>query len=267
MISVIMPVTGPSRVKNVETVTKFLARQTYKNFELIIVEQLGAMLNGKNMRGPHYKHINSTKYLPLRAKRNNLFSPAWMCNCGVTVAKGNIFLFLDTDLVFDRNYLEKISKFNKGFFFSFDRVFHLTKNVSQNVINKLRITQEDLHGATMYYSGSLLHPGYAPCAQRSFFLNSLGGYNENYLGWGGLDNDIAWRARSLQGQDFKLNNSIYHLWHPRTHAKTAKVIMNTWRTTWKHPEKINDRLKKAKLGKREGPTKIDIKDIFIRWYK
>ena len=66
------------------------------------------------------------------------------------------------------------------------------------------------------------------------------------------------------GKDQRLETNIYHLWHPRNHAVTAKHIMQTWRTTWKNPEKVTQRLKEKKLGNYDGPTLINIADILVK---
>jgi len=257
MISIIIPATSAARVENVRTITAFLKRQTYRDFEVILVEQIDAKLGDIRTGGPHYDKLTVDRYLPLRAKHHNIFSPAWMCNCGVKHARGNTLLFLDTDVVFDEKYLSRVSNCPHPFFFSFKKAIHLTEEATKTVRATCKVTKADLAGATAYPAGALEHPGYAPCAQKSFFTGRLGAYNENYLGWGGLDNDIAWRARHIMGQDHMLASNIYHMWHPRKHAVTVNYIMQTWRFTWKKTQQAQKLLQNRPWGDPNGPILID----------
>ncbi len=54
-----------------------------------------------------------------------------------------------------------------------------------------------------------------PCVfNKEFFLN-LGGYNTQFVGWGGEDDDLDKRARKHGAIDIRLPILVAHLWHPR----------------------------------------------------
>ena len=46
-------------------------------------------------------------------------------------------------------------------------------------------------------------------------LRKIGGFNENFLTWGGEDDDAHVRIQSLCSWEPKMNFGPYHLWHPK----------------------------------------------------
>jgi len=54
-----------------------------------------------------------------------------------------------------------------------------------------------------------------PCFYfRDFFFN-VGGYNENFVGWGGEDDDLERRPLNKEGINKRIPIIVAHLWHPR----------------------------------------------------
>ena len=77
-----------------------LKKQSYKKFELIICDQSQFSAN-KNIRKIYknlkIKYINSN--IGLSKSRNK----------GINISKGDYLIFLDDDITFEKNYLEKIN--------------------------------------------------------------------------------------------------------------------------------------------------------------
>lgn len=259
MLSIITGVAGASRKENLETVYKFIQKQAFKNYETILVEQIKCTMGDAYTEKPLYDYLPVTKYRALE-NPDGRFNIAWMFNVGARLAAGNRFLFLDSDLVFGPTYVKAVHDFSAPFFYAFNKVVHYTKDVAAQVRKELKIVSDKR--AQEFFPGVKKHPGYAVAFNKKFFWNIIGGYNENYFGWGGLDNDIARRSVHMLKREYMLPQNIFHLWHPRGHAKTIPLIMNTWVTTQHHPDKIINRLKKAKLGNPNKPTPINISDIY-----
>lgn len=45
--------------------------------------------------------------------------------------------------------------------------------------------------------------------------DSVGGFDEGFVGWGCQDSDFLWRCESLWGKANRVHGSVYHLWHAR----------------------------------------------------
>ena len=54
-----------------------------------------------------------------------------------------------------------------------------------------------------------------PCIFNKGFFSKLGGYDINFIGWGGEDDDLERRAKEAGAVDIRLPIVIAHLWHPR----------------------------------------------------
>ena len=264
MLSVIIPITGENRKEQVKTSLHFLRNQTLTNYEIILVEQIDALLGGKNLGGPFYTDVGVDQYVKIKGPGKNHFNQPWMANVGARIAKGNKFLFLDIDMVFARDYLENVYNYNKPFFIAYSKVHMLTRQGSNIVRRTNEITEDARSGAEVHESGALKYAGFSACSKRDFFFSVLGGYNENYLGWGGNDNDIAWRSLTILNEEYSLDKDIFHLWHPKEYSKfLVWERKSVWFTTHNHPQAVTERLKLAHIGKKEQPTFIELKDIFV----
>jgi len=264
MLSILVPITGKNRMEQVKVFLHFLQKQTLEKYELIFVEQVDALLGGKRMGGPFYADNIAYKYLQVRGSGANHFNQPWMANVGARHATGDKFLFLDIDIVTEEDYLQNVVDFDAPYFFTYSTMYMLTKEGSDLVKKDDNVSVPACKGALVGESGALKFAGFAVCAQKEFFFDQLGGYNENYFGWGGNDNDIAWRARHILGKEHRLPGNIYHMWHPRAYTEFLKWERKSiWLTTKRHPQVVTNRLKKAKLGKENDFTLIDIDDIWV----
>lgn len=259
MISVIIPVMGGNRQKNLADCLYFLRKQTYKDFEVILVEQIGCSLGQFYPKKPIYKKAHVDKYITIEDRQHRRFNQPWMSNVGANLSKGNLLLFYDVDLIIAPTYLATVAAFNKPFFFAWNKIFHLTKEVSEHIHKTKQLIRDPK--ATVYTPGRKTYAGYSVCIDRDFFFNKLGCYSENYLDWGGNDNDVSARAFYLLGKEYKCQHNIYHLWHPRNYAKATGANRQLVFATRRHPQQVINRLLKIKLGNPKQPTFIKMKDL------
>lgn len=259
MISVIIPVMGGNRQKNLASCLYFLRKQEYKAIEVILVEQIGCSLGSFDSSKPLYKHAHVDKYITIEDKKNRKFNQPWMSNVGAKLAKGDVLLFYDVDLVIAPTYIKSVMDFNKPFFFAWNKIFHLTENVSNKIRNTKKLIRDP--NAVVYTPGRKTYAGYSVAVERDFFFKKLGGYSENYLGWGGNDNDISARAFHLLRSEYKCPHNIYHLWHPRSYAKASGANRQLVFATRRHPQQVIERLLKTNLGNPKFPTFIPMRDL------
>lgn len=259
MISVIIPIMGGNRQKNLASCLHFLRKQQYTDIEVILVEQIGCRLGSFDAKKPLYKHAHVDKYITVEDKKNRKFNQPWMSNVGAKISSGEILLFYDVDLVVAPTYIKTVVEFDKPFFFAWNKIFHLTEDVSNKIRNNKNLMRDP--NATVYIPGRKTYAGYSVAIDRNFFFNKLGGYSENYLGWGGNDNDISARAFHLLRSEYKCPHNIYHLWHPRSYAKASVANRKKVFATRRHPQKVIDRLLKIRIGNPNHPTFIPMEDL------
>jgi predicted glycosyltransferase involved in capsule biosynthesis len=270
MLSILLPIAGRNRKKYLDICIHFLKKQKFDNYEIILVEQVDCLLGNKRLGGPFYKNTTGIdKYIQIKDSNKNHFNQPWMENVGARYAKGKKLLFYDVDLICkDENYLEKIYEFDTPYFVAWNKMFCLTNKCSNNILCNTKVTNFSLEN--VYVSGMQKYAGvgFAVCIDKDFFFNKLGGYNENYLGWGGNDTDIAWRALNILKKEYKFSIDLYHLWHEKSYAKNLiHKRKSIWLTTKNNPHKITKRLKNANLGNIKKQTFINVNDIYIEYKK
>ena len=262
MISIIIPITGPSRIQHVTTCIALLRKQTYTNYEIILVEQIDCDIGNARSKQVLYKNSNADKHIVITNKINHMFNQPWMSNVGAMVANGDKFLFFDADVGVQKTYLQAVHDFPDPFFFSWQQCYHYTKHISAKIHKKRALLRDP--NRTMYKAGIGGHAGYAVCATRDFFFGTLGGYIEDMFGWGGNDQEIMYRSSYFMKHKARaLPQPIFHMWHGRSYAKASVMNRRLVRTARKYPDKVSNRLKKANIGKKSNPTRIPLSDILV----
>ena len=252
MLSVIIPIGGDDekgrRRRALLEELRCIRRQKYRDYEVILVEEV--------FKEPLYGELKVDRYIPLKAKRWN---PAWPRNVGAREAKGEKHLHLDADLIFRSDYFGKVAGFKRKAFAAWSACYRLSEKGTQEWVRSRSL--DSIMKDPSFIDGREGKPirphvwtaaGVAYCFNRAFFFKQLGGFNENFFGWGGMDNDTALRALKLLGEYPVLPGcTLYHLAHGG-----RKGGKGPWGLTRKHPMQVTEKLRKAKLGRKEGPTVI-----------
>lgn len=254
MLSVIIPIGGEDekgrKRRNLDEMILCIEEQNYKDYEVIIVEEV--------YKNKLYDDIKADKYIHVYNK-GGYRNISWTRNIGSNISEGEKLLHLDADLVFDKNYFKKIIDFKEKGFAAWDTCFRLNEKGFKDyiTIGLEKINKENIDPR----EGLIIVPrvnftaGFANCFDREFFFKEFGGYNENYFGWGGEDNDATLRFSTLLGKYHILPNcTIYHL--PHGGRKTRKGNYKELQRTIKNPLEITNLLLKTKLGNIEGPKVV-----------
>lgn len=101
--SFIIPVYN--RPDEIDELLQSLVHQTYTNdFEIVVVED-GSTVNCQDVVNKYIDQLNVSYYF----KKNS--GPGDSRNYGMTVAKGDYFIILDSDCIIPENYLPEVGKF------------------------------------------------------------------------------------------------------------------------------------------------------------
>jgi hypothetical protein len=251
MLSVIIPISGrnPEREFNLRTVIPYPARQAEEH-QLIIVEQYSDVPLWRDELGKHGDYI---------AIKGDILCKSWMRNVGARAAKGDVFMFLDGDVLYSDDYYTRVMErlgglpYLIGWSVGHD-LSHLAtakvmpgKGYSDDYPVSLSKTRHSVFTDTL---------GRSIIFQRDFF-ESIGGYHENYHGYGKEQKDIVYRAKAASGLLERLDYTLLHLWHedrPRSNAE----VWEARQETWADPERISALLVEADTGNKKGRSLIDI---------
>jgi len=98
--SVIIPVYNEE--KTIRECLKSLTKQTYKNFEIIVVD------DGSTDKTPKILQELKIKHLRLKILHGKHSGAGAARNLGAKEATGKILVFVDADMTFDKNFLKKL---------------------------------------------------------------------------------------------------------------------------------------------------------------
>lgn len=233
-VSVIVPVYN--RIENLKYLIYCLKKQSYPINELIISDD-GSSVDVVSFLKEEVKGCNfKIKYV---WQTDLGFRKTRALNNAVKETKSDILLFLDQDIIFPFNLVEKILKvIRKDYFIPF-KVYYMSEDEKNNFIkenkecnfeyNSLKLDEKQIKKIkkkvfnsrikNLKYSLGLKDRGtnltggaYAIYKENYIRVN---GYDEEYRSWGKEDDDFAWRVYKSGGKSkiINLDYPIIHLWH------------------------------------------------------
>ncbi|KKN19672.1 hypothetical protein LCGC14_0943400 [marine sediment metagenome] len=239
-----------NRQKALELLIHNINKQKFTNFEVIAIEQ--AVLNLDNKNSFPYKHLVD-KYILLKDPKQRPFNKSWVMNVGARYASTDNLLFIDADILFESDFLQKIN--NNIPYFKLFKCWSQYECMSGRDNPYTRIHTQDTISCLI---------GVWYC-EKKYYFNVLGGYNENYFGYGREDNDIWQRARYLLNQIPCINYSLshyYHHWHEANGANPYNVNDKegdrVLKITNSNPQKVINILTTTNIGQLESPTLIEV---------
>jgi len=207
-LSVIIPTLNEE--KYLPRILKDLARQSSKDFEVIVVD--GNSEDQTAEIALQYKKKCNEK-LVVSDKRNL----AYQRNLGVKHAKGNYVLFLDADMRIKPDFISKLIKNAKDHKYLVFIPLHVPENAEYQdelLYNVISFFVEMSHLTEKPFS-------YGPVAmfQREYF-NTLGGYDENVFVY--EDHEIIQRGRKI-GVHAKLLTKVPVYFSMRRFKKEGRI--------------------------------------------
>lgn len=195
---------GRARLPQLLTTLRSIANQREVSFECIVVEQSETPEVAELM--PHW-----VKYVHAPPEPSvSLFCRSAAFNVGASVARGEILVLHDNDLLVPHDYaLEIVARYREGNeVINLKRfIFYLTNIHSQILYSAEEFTADEApHSIMQNAQGG----GSLAIGRDAYF--SIGGFDESFVGWGGEDNEFWERAqtRSLWPYGYL---PLVHLWH------------------------------------------------------
>jgi hypothetical protein len=193
---------GMSRLPQLLLTLRSIAGQRDARIECIVVEQ------------SHRREIESAlpswvRYIHQSVCESDPYNRAATFNAGALVAEGTILVLHDNDMLVPDRYAAELTAHAEQGWEAIDLkrfIFYLTEEETRRVIAGQRLTLtersesviQNLHGGSV----AITRDGYA----------AIGGLDEDFVGWGGEDNDFWERAETLRATRFGYL-PIVHLWH------------------------------------------------------
>ena len=154
----------------------------------------------------------NNNYLPLSAARNKAAS----------MATGEKLIFLDVDCICDRHLIEifdyHLSREDALYSGSVGYLhFNWRQNWTLKTLDK-QSTPNKLQGTAVEGKDRIVHPYelfWSLCfGIRKETFDKIGGFDTDYLGYGGEDTDFSFRLRSQNVPLYKISALAYHQFHP-----------------------------------------------------
>lgn len=189
-------------IERVKSSLDSLALQTCRQFELIFIDYGSEREHGEKVR------LLVESYQFARYYYSNTQGMFWnrahALNTGIHFAKGEILLFSDIDLIFQADFLARLTILSyEGKFFTFS-CYYLPEGQSA-----IGLSEKEIKGFKNHHVGL--------CAVKKESILLIRGFNEFYMLWGGEDDQLC-RDLIEQGNDwirFTVSDfSILHQWHP-----------------------------------------------------
>jgi len=154
MVSVIIPVFNESKV--IADCLNSLKNQNYTDFELIIIDD-GSTDDSKTKIKSFKPHSKNRLTILVQEHKG----PATARNYGASTAKGDIFVFVDADMTFDRDFIKNLiwpiqNKDSKGTFTkeeyvsNWDNPIARAWNYNQGPKGKERVPQNDPYQGSVF---------------------------------------------------------------------------------------------------------------------
>jgi predicted glycosyltransferase involved in capsule biosynthesis len=143
------------------------------------------------------------------------FNRARARNVAAAKATGDLYILADADVFFGTRLIDKIKAiadlhpwiipFRRGYKLTQEATLEVTKTGELRLpVNMANITVEK----NCICSGALMNV----MSRKAF--ETVGGMDERFTGWGREDEAFAMALDTLVGKHFRMDETIFHLWHP-----------------------------------------------------
>jgi len=241
-----------------------IGSQTYRNFETIVVEDLQGKESGLF---PFKNKVD--KVITITDPEKRKFNKSWVMNVGARYASTDNLILIDAEIKFGKDFLQKVVDFMPG-----KPVFNCW---SEYVCMPGR---DNPNERRHYFPRTIRAMIGAWFCNKHFYFKTLGGYTENYFGYGAEDNAVFHRIKYLHEPNDDIRNRadfwklsecnipimpytiyhIYHHWHPADGPDPILPNDNHATLAYEHahPWEVIQKLRVADIGNPKHPTLIDI---------
>jgi glycosyltransferase involved in cell wall biosynthesis len=193
------------RTANLMTVIDYY-KSLLPNAEVLVVEQDKEPVIQTKLRG-------DVSYLFLKNK--STFNKCWAYNCAAQKLDRPYLIFMDCDAVLrpETIYASVIQIRHHGVFKPYVKFLDLPESYAAQFRNSMTVSWSDHNLGQRCAANEWFTGGCVMVRRKEYF--QIGGFNENFRGWGGEDDEFIARARALvpTGRISGHGNNLYHLYH------------------------------------------------------
>jgi predicted glycosyltransferase involved in capsule biosynthesis len=206
----------PNRIENLNQTIRFL---TKREPELKNKSELILICN------TNYNYLEKPFIDTLTINMNLInYSRPIMINYGASIAKHEILIILDSDRILPNNYFTKIlKKIKKREVFTAKKIIKLRKEYSDESIESMEIeSDKDCRSVENEMKRKNLFAGNTVIFKKDFL--NIGGFDEEYIGYGFSDTDITKKAEKDGLKQIFLEDTEIHLFHEKEIMWNGKII-------------------------------------------
>ncbi len=149
------------------------------------------------------------------------FNKSSSINRAVKNASGEILIILDADIICSPEAiytsLHLLDRYT--WVIPFKKVLDLTEESSKTLLNsKPQWPLPHNLEVNIRKAGDAIPVGGINIVRKKDFI-TVGGFDERFKGWGGEDDAFAAAMNTICGRFKRINNNIYHIWHPSSYVK------------------------------------------------
>ncbi|PFA67800.1 hypothetical protein CN378_09780 [Bacillus sp. AFS015802] len=158
----------------------------------------------------------------------SLFSKAEAVNHAASVAQGEVYVIVDSDIICDPNIIKGSIKLldTEPWIIPYNKVLDITQNSSTEILNTEPLWPlPDALDTNPRNTTGVIPVGGINIIKKECF-EKVGGFDERFKGWGGEDDAFASSVNTFCGHFKRIPTSIYHLWHPTEKSKNIHYQSN-----------------------------------------
>ena len=164
-------------------------------------------------------------------------------NLGARHARGGVLLLHDNDMLIPTIYCKEVVALTREGYDALNikrYVFYLGREDTERVTESI----ENLRMCTPLYIVQNLEAGGSMAITKDAYM-TVGGMDENFIGWGGEDNEFWKRCSVLKGWIWGYT-PVIHLWHESQPMKEEKDNINLERAKELDNKDIHEKIKRLR---------------------
>jgi hypothetical protein len=191
-----------------------------------------------------------------------VFNKSWCINVGVRNSVADFIVIAESDMWCAHPYLHVLGDWMNenalSWCYAWNKLYYTTKPQKTDILKRQGLMPVNglqcLPANTVTPTPNYSEGGFV--AFRREFFKSIGMCNEWMQELGGIDNDIALRARTISGSARAFPLAVYHLWHPRVRQRerpSRRKNVEILNYTKSHCMKMIEILRRQRAGDPRAP--------------
>jgi hypothetical protein len=207
-VDVIVPFGGTERIIQLQAVVRSLLCQNFPPAQIVLAGQLEGLPED-------CQWLSACRKIEL--PKSLMFNKSQAFNAGVRESKSDILLLHDADIVVPGSYLRDISRRMQGRWHGM-RPLRFLFSLSQQ--DSTEFQKSGMVSSSAEVSEVMQNfPGGSIVVRREVY-HTIGGFDEDFVGWGGEDIEFLDRLRTCRMYPGSFAPGI-HLWHPSAVQKVT----------------------------------------------